>query len=842
MKIFTRYKKLFVAAAAGLMALPQTAVAQTSPEYPLFFGGNLINWYYYGKDIHDGTTGWNQQPVGLGTPENPCNYGLIELGWNPDGQALQSGTKKLWVNDFPIRNHVMYGNAASLWTGDAFYTFFMGEQGWEDNLDGEVGSETYNVTVRKWTWTVDGDGNYTNLANQTVGTMNVQPVDLTYDPLYDRVYGIFVSTSSDNTSYKIGMLDLETLKVTYLSKESLGFGAPRCIAINSKGELYAIDASGNVYSVSKTDGRLTTIGNVGFASQSRAMSATFDFRTDKLYWLGFVNNGKISGATDGTNNTLSVADGGRDTGLFEVSTETGVATLLSKTDFTDVVITYDNAGNVTGANTNKYGKMQITGLFVEGSFTRKAIDQTCEIVDAPVQLKVGQQSTVKVRVRNIGQQRVLAKDYVVNLYVGDHLVATIDRDDDTDPVNTLDAGSSQTLTVSFTAPAKAGRMDIQAEVVNASDEELRNNKSDASELVVLPEQQLPTVVLEGAAGVRGISLSWSDPNGHFSEGAEDYAAFTYSGLGGWTLVDADKGYTGKPGDMFDAVNYPNSSTPKAFIVFNPEEAGVYQTGSADKFRPHSGSQYFAAFYAVERDNSTQGYHEIDNSDYMVSPLLNGEAQTVSFWAKGYRGMEGTGYATEMAFNETVEVLYTTDADNLDPATYEVAKAEFTVSDTEWTKYTADLPEGARHFALHRTSKAREYVDQEGSMVEIPGTGSYVLMVDDIEFKGQAQTVTGYRVYKNGTLFKELDATATSMVDASASGNSTYTVTAVYGDKESAVSNAMSLDIIAGIDLVTVGGETVTSVYDLRGRRVSGQLRPGVYVVRQGNTSRKVVIK
>ena len=90
----------------------------------------------------------------------------------------------------------------------------MSESNFEENIgDTEYGSETYTVKVRKWTW----DEGYQNVAYQNVATMTTQPIDLTYDPLYDKVYGVFYNGSS----YKIGTLDMETFEVTTISTEGL---------------------------------------------------------------------------------------------------------------------------------------------------------------------------------------------------------------------------------------------------------------------------------------------------------------------------------------------------------------------------------------------------------------------------------------------------------------------------------------------------------------------------------------------------------------------------------------------------------------------------------------------
>ena len=757
----TKMRTMTLAVALTLTSL--CAMAQT--EEPIIINGNLINWYFYGKD--DGVTGWHQQYVG-GIGGTPSNYGLISLSVDPS-----KPNKKVKVDNFPIRNYVLYGNTAALWDGEAYYTFYMGEGNFEENIvDTEFGSEGYVVKPRRWTWdgiseTPDsyGDYPYTNVAYETLTTMEVQPIDLTYDPLYDKVYGIFYNGST----YKFGMLDMETLAVTTISKEGIVFGAPRCIAINSQGEVYALDPSGYFYKIDKETGEMTTIGHTGVVSQNKAMSMTFDMRTDKLYWIGFMNNGKSSADPAGSNTTATVAEGGRDTGLYEINTSTGEATLIQKLDFKDVEILYDEEGDPIGSTTSEYGKMQLTGIYVEGSFTRKNVDQYIELLSLPTQMKAGEQGTITLRVKNIGLEKVLAKNYVINVYANDQLVATIDRDSEPDPVESMERGESQTFTVDYQAPIASGKVIIYAEVVNAADEEVRNNTTAKKTINVLSGTTLPMVSISGITGSTGVTLNWDDPNGHVIDGAEEYIAFTYDGLNEWTMVDGDGAATQSFNSWNDAVDYPNKNTPKAYIVFNPEEAGINLTGSGPMFTPHSGEQYFASIWSAERDDSEQGGHQVANSDWMISPELSGEAQTITFWAKGYMGSVIPGYETEANYPETMEVRYTTEL-SVDTAVYVVAKEEFTVNNEEWTKYEVDLPVGAKHFALHCTSA-------EG----------FVLMIDDIEFIIVPKTVREYRVYRNGQ-FEESVMPPTTEWSGSADLNDVFYVTVVYDEGESAASN------------------------------------------------------
>ena len=810
-------RKIMRTMTLAIMLTLTSLCAMAQAEEPIVINGNLIDWYYYGKE--EGVTGWHQMSDSYGMPSN---FGLISLGVDPS-----KINKKVSVADFPIRNHILYGNAASLWVGDAYYTFYMHESNFEGNIvDTEYGTETYTVTVRKWTW----DEGYQNVNYETVTEMTTQPLDLTYDPLHDIVYGIFYNGST----YKFGTLDMETFDVTYISKEGMFYGAPRCIAINSTGEVYALDPSGYLYKLDKETGELTTIGNTGVESQNKAMSMTFDIRTDKLYWIGYMNNGKSSADPHGTNTTATIAEGGRDTGLYEINTTTGEATLIMKLDFKDVEIQYDEDGDPIGSTTSEYGKLEMTGIYVEGSFTKKNVDQCIELLSVPAQMKVGEQGTITVRVKNIGLEKVLAKNYVVNVYANDQLVATIDRDSEPDPVESMEHGASQTFNIDYQAPAASGKVNIYAEVVNVADEEVRNNTTATKTISVLSGATLPTVVISGINGSTDVTLTWDEPNGHVIDGAEEYVPFTYDGLNEWTMVDGDGANTQSFNSWNDAVDYPNKNTPKAYIVFNPEEAGINLTGSAAMFRPHGGEQYFASIWSAVRDDSEQGGHQVANNDWMISPELNGEAQTITFWAKGYKGSVAEGYETEANYPETMEVRYTTEQ-SVDTALYVVVKEEFTVNNEEWTKYEAELPAGAKHFALHCTSA-------EG----------FVLMIDDIEFTIAPKTVKEYRVYRNGQLVETVTPPTTEW-SGSAADSDVFYVTVVYDDGESAASNLWDYGQPTGVGEASPlndKGEMINDkrdgVYDLQGRRIqisnfklqTSNLQKGLYIV----NGRKVVIK
>lgn len=346
------FKKLFVAALAALSLMPSVAKAGNTDN--LVFRGVMLDWYTYDKNRDTNKTEWYQIGPGyydMQTGQLFSNQGLFEVALDPQS----SKDDKFVGMDFVFRHNVCYGNAGAVYTRNALYTFFLHET--EESQMSEEGGE-YEILVRKW----DVEkGTY-----QNVGRLQNSPTDLTYDPYTGKVYGMFYLTSSVDGeldyTYELCELDMNTFEVRQISHAGFDiYNEPRAIAINSKGEIYGISQRGVVLKFNKDNGSYTEVGNIGFRTQEKMMSAAFDFRTDKLYFLGYKNDGIRDHAdTSGTNNHLTIAEGGRDTAIYEINTETGAATLLSNCEQVDI--------DIEAAKVTKVGKIMLTGLWIEGSY------------------------------------------------------------------------------------------------------------------------------------------------------------------------------------------------------------------------------------------------------------------------------------------------------------------------------------------------------------------------------------------------------------------------------------------------------------------------------------------
>lgn len=150
---------------------------------------------------------------------------------------------------------------------------------------------TYNAE----TWQMES---YIPVAQGSVG------VDMDYDVTTGMIYGCFYSDEWDHCVF--GHIDPETgYRTAIRDLDRIYFG----MAVNSRGEVYGISEEGNLVRFDKQTGVPTLIGNTGVTPEYLA-GATFDLRTDELYWtVSSLSNTK--------------------TGLYRVDTQTAEATCIT---------------------------------------------------------------------------------------------------------------------------------------------------------------------------------------------------------------------------------------------------------------------------------------------------------------------------------------------------------------------------------------------------------------------------------------------------------------------------------------------------------------------------------
>lgn len=423
-------------------------------------------------------------------------------------------------------------------------------------------------------------------------------------------------------------------------------------------------------------------------------------------------------------------------------------------------------------------------------------------------VSVGDDVTVFANISNTGDKD--AADFDICLYRGETLVGKTHVDE-------LAAGQNTDVELKDAPNSDAALSSLyHAEIAWNSDEDASDNVSKNVVVTVLPGRPfVKDAKAEAADDMQSVALSWSEPEG-ISNGAEaedvvedfeSYVPFTISHFGEWTLMDIDGASTlGIQDGSGDFVQYDNVEAPMAFQVFNPSAVSL----SPLYFPTHSGKQVAAAFSA--------GRYTA-NDDWLISPEVDG-AQTITFWACS---PNNNYYGTQ----EQMEVLCSVEGKSI--GSFKKVGSTITVPG-QWTQYSADLPEGARYFALRCTSK-----DQ------------YILFVDDIKFRkaGTGLKLLGYNVYRDGMRLNASPITATKYTDnRSVDTDVTYSVKAVYNTGESRAANAV-WDAASGISGVGEdNGSAQVRIYDLSGRQMplGASLKKGVYVVRDNGKTRKICIK
>lgn len=313
-----------------------------------------------------------------------------------------------------------------------------------------------------------------------------------------------------------------------------------------------------------------------------------------------------------------------------------------------------------------------------------------------------------------------------------------------------------------------------AKIIYSKDEVPENNDSKEWN-VQITEPIYPKITeLQGIADNNKITLSWTAPEtGGISvaeaitDDFESYPTFAIDNIGQWLMYDGDK----KTTYGISGVDYDHKNDPKAFQVINFDEF-MYEDEDAEKaWAPHSGVQHLICFDAKESTND----------DWLISPELSKNEQTVTFFAKTAVSKYGK---ERFEFWSSISGTEITDFTKLNEGDYIEAP-------DSWTKYSFTVPAGTKYFAIRCVSN-----------------DSYAFCVDDVTYEPLAgetnYEVSGYNIYRDGKkinsdLIKETTYTDNGLED----GTYSYKVTAVYPEGESYYSDAVEVTAKAsGIESIT----------------------------------------
>lgn len=478
--------------------------------------------------------------------------------------------------------------------------------------------------------------------------------------------------------------------------------------------------------------------------------------------------------------------------------------------------------NITGI-VKTFRSLFIDNIYVGPNLT---MDASAVKVEAPNAVKAGDDYTVTVHVSNEGFGDVPAHN--VHLYVDGVKGETKEVPAiAVEGKSTIDFGLN--MHVLAEEPVK-----LHAVIELDGDQDDSNNTT--SVVSVNPVlSTLPHVTdLEATTEGKTVTLTWSEPEITAPEADaivdfEDGNSFAQE-YAGWTFVDIDA----SPVGGFQGSEIPGMTageTKASFFVFEQDGITFNET-----FAAHSGNKYLASLFRWDDG-------QVD--DWAISPKLNGEAQTISFWAQSY----------STQYPEAIQVLYSTTDTNVASFTVVVGSTVNPVPG-DWTQYNVELPAGALYFAVRSFASS-----------------SFMLMLDDFEFKADTSmpTITGFNVYRDGVkVNSDLLDEGYFADNLDADGKYTYAVTATYLEGESRGSNRVEAQVgeVGGIAAVTNGSVTIEAangtitVTGAEGKTltisaVDGKnvfttdaakatttvaVAQGVYVVKAGDTVAKVIVK
>ena len=442
---------------------------------------------------------------------------------------------------------------------------------------------------------------------------------------------------------------------------------------------------------------------------------------------------------------------------------------------------------------------------------------------APAHVQKGKKCGVTINVTNLGTAK--ASGYTVSLYVDGKKLETQEGED-------LEPNAMASYEFAFTPNLYTEEISVQGQADWDADVVPDNNLTE-EKIVYVTSAVLPGITdLALQQNGSNAVLTWTGMNNvegtTVYDSFENYSPWLISNVGDWTLYDGDKAGT----YGFGGITYPHMKDAASFIVFNPWQVSGLSSDILDQFasvfNPRSGKQFMLAS-AATIDTGTP------TSDWLISPELSGEEQTVSFWVKApndeYTNRPSNSTLVPNGGPETFDVYYSEDDTNA--SSFIKINKESLEATCNWTKHEIALPEGALYFAIVYTTT--------GGLTAYNVEPNY-FCVDDVTYKTGGLKVMGYNVYRDGELAKKLDANTTTWTDTEATGTHTYVVITVYANGESLNSNTVGVGDWTGIDDIVVAPNNANApVYNIAGQRVGNNLKDvkgGIFI----QNGRKVVVK
>lgn len=364
-------------------------------------------------------------------------------------------------------------------------------------------------------------------------------------------------------------------------------------------------------------------------------------------------------------------------------------------------------------------------------------------IAGPTKIASGELAEYDVKVTNAGLTDLADIKVVLNDAFGTQLAETT--------IAQLKADAQVMVTLPVAHQAK-GSISVTAVVAAAADANAANNTKTITTKVVDPVIPVPQS-LDCTKTADGLRLSWQSPwtKGSVTDDIESYKDWAIDNVGDWTMADLDHDVTCYI--KKDLGEYDNASSPKAFQVCNANTLGI---DIWDEGKPHSGNKMLMAMAGVK----------YVNNDWLISPRLNGDEQTISFFARSF--------TLENQQPERMRVLYSTT--DTDPANFtKIHAADYIELSGEWAEFRYVVPQGARYFAVNCVSDS-----------------GFAMFVDDLSFNDLTVPqlkLKEYEVYRNDVLLGKTS--ATEITDPEVVDGTVYTVRAIFDKTESDLSESIT---------------------------------------------------
>ena len=429
-------------------------------------------------------------------------------------------------------------------------------------------------------------------------------------------------------------------------------------------------------------------------------------------------------------------------------------------------------------------------------------------LNAPASVVAGSAAKLQVKVSNNAENA--ANGFTLKLTAGEKEIYNKTFNEALKPFSSIDVEAAFETTVFD----EAGDVTLTAEVVYENDLNPDNNADEAVITVKEPTATAPSnLVAEQTAeqAEKGeVTLTWTAPaEGAAQEVTEDFTAYENGAnetgmVGEWTLVNAN----GKTkGSLFKDLELANDGLAKAWQVFNPEAYGI----TNPSFNGPNGSlseSYLISGYNLE------GQTYPDNDDWLISPVLTGIAQEISFDISALDVQYGPSSYEVLASSTDTELASFT----------KVAGAELTTAG--WGKVTAQLPEGTKFFAIRNTT---------------PGDGALCVALGNIKYQKGGAKAESFNIYVDATAAGNTTE-ATAILKELAAGNHVFAVTAVYANGAESKPVTATLDVTNAINEILSSGKSFT-IYTVDGKLINRQATnlnglKGSYII----NNKKVILK